>query len=186
MRIFLLLVTNIPLFFLNYWMKCFIFITFDYLFFKNVFCFALNSALSDFIYFLYKFIYFNWRLITLHYCIDFAIHQHESAAGRRGVQDGDTCYFFNTLNLYLSFGLLRPLHYVLFILYFLATVPITPSITTLSFLPILSHLNLYKSTELIYQVLQTILMSFWLNRTYIEYENIDSSSSYLKTKRVYN
>ena len=31
--------------------------------------------------FLYKFIYFNWRLITLHYCIGFAIHQHESATG---------------------------------------------------------------------------------------------------------
>ena len=29
--------------------------------------------------FLYKFIYFNWRLITLQYCIGFAIHQHESA-----------------------------------------------------------------------------------------------------------
>ena len=29
----------------------------------------------------YKFIYFNWRLITLHYCIGFAIHQHESATG---------------------------------------------------------------------------------------------------------
>ena len=29
----------------------------------------------------YKFIYFNWRLITLQYCIDFAIHQHESATG---------------------------------------------------------------------------------------------------------
>ena len=31
--------------------------------------------------FLYKFIYFNWRLITLQYCIGFAIHQHESAMG---------------------------------------------------------------------------------------------------------
>ena len=31
--------------------------------------------------FLYKFIYFNWRLITLQYCIGFAIHQHESAKG---------------------------------------------------------------------------------------------------------
>ena len=31
--------------------------------------------------FLYKFIYFNWRLITLKYCIGFAIHQHESAMG---------------------------------------------------------------------------------------------------------
>ena len=26
----------------------------------------------------YKFIYFNWRLITLQYCIGFAIHWHES------------------------------------------------------------------------------------------------------------
>ena len=31
--------------------------------------------------FQYKFIYFNWRLITLQYCIGFAIHQHESATG---------------------------------------------------------------------------------------------------------
>ena len=29
----------------------------------------------------YNFIYFNWRLITLQYCIGFAIHQHESATG---------------------------------------------------------------------------------------------------------
>ena len=29
----------------------------------------------------FKFIYFNWRLITLQYCICFAIHQHESATG---------------------------------------------------------------------------------------------------------
>ena len=29
----------------------------------------------------YKFIYFHWRLITLQYCIGFAIHQHESAMG---------------------------------------------------------------------------------------------------------
>ena len=28
-----------------------------------------------------EFIYFNWRLITLQYCIGFAIHQHESATG---------------------------------------------------------------------------------------------------------
>ena len=28
-----------------------------------------------------KFIYFNWRLITLQYCIGFAILQHESATG---------------------------------------------------------------------------------------------------------
>ena len=29
----------------------------------------------------YKFIYFNWRLITLQYCSGFAIHWHESAMG---------------------------------------------------------------------------------------------------------
>ena len=29
----------------------------------------------------YKFIYFNWRLIILQYCIGFAIHQHEFATG---------------------------------------------------------------------------------------------------------
>ena len=28
-----------------------------------------------------KFIYFNWKLITLQYCVGFAIHQHESATG---------------------------------------------------------------------------------------------------------
>ena len=33
------------------------------------------------LFFKYKFIYFNWRLITLQYCIGFAIHQHESATG---------------------------------------------------------------------------------------------------------
>ena len=31
------------------------------------------------LFFKYKFIYFNWRLITLQHCIGFAIHQHESA-----------------------------------------------------------------------------------------------------------
>ena len=31
--------------------------------------------------FKYKFIYLNWRLITLQYCIGFAIHLHESATG---------------------------------------------------------------------------------------------------------
>ena len=30
---------------------------------------------------LFFFIYFNWRLITLQYCIGFAIHQHESTTG---------------------------------------------------------------------------------------------------------
>ena len=34
-----------------------------------------------FLFFKYKFIYFNWRLITLQYCIGFAIHWHELAMG---------------------------------------------------------------------------------------------------------
>ena len=32
-------------------------------------------------FFKFKFIYFNWRLITLQYCIGYATHQHESATG---------------------------------------------------------------------------------------------------------
>ena len=42
------------------------------------------SSLSHsvvFLNFFALFIYFNWRLITLQYCIDFAIHQLESATG---------------------------------------------------------------------------------------------------------
>ena len=34
-----------------------------------------------FLFFKFKFIYFNWRLITLKYCIGFAIHQHASTTG---------------------------------------------------------------------------------------------------------
>ena len=37
--------------------------------------------LSTMFFFKCKFIYFNWRLITLQYHIGFAIHQHESATG---------------------------------------------------------------------------------------------------------
>ena len=37
--------------------------------------------MSIFFSFFLKFIYFNWRLITLQYCISFAIHQHESTTG---------------------------------------------------------------------------------------------------------
>ena len=41
---------------------------------------ATVTICSDF-FLKYKFIYFNWRLITLQYCIGFAIHQHETATG---------------------------------------------------------------------------------------------------------
>ena len=42
---------------------------------------TLLAACEMSIIFLIKFIYFNWRLITLQYCSGFAIHQHESATG---------------------------------------------------------------------------------------------------------
>ena len=41
----------------------------------------LSNFYFHFLYFLNKFIHFNWRLITLQYCIGFAIHQHESTKG---------------------------------------------------------------------------------------------------------
>ena len=48
------------------------------LFWVNVF----KSRVFFLIYFFkYKFIYFNWRLVTLQYCFGFAIHQHESTMG---------------------------------------------------------------------------------------------------------
>ena len=40
---------------------------------QDIYFFSFFSIL-----FWYKFIYFNWRLITLQYCIGFARHQHES------------------------------------------------------------------------------------------------------------
>ena len=41
----------------------------------------MEQCLRALLSFKYKFIYFNWRLITLQYCIGFAIHQHESTMG---------------------------------------------------------------------------------------------------------
>ena len=41
----------------------------------------VNTFFYFFNFFKYKFIYFNWRLISLQYCIGFATHQHESATG---------------------------------------------------------------------------------------------------------
>ena len=62
--------------------------------FKNIDCMPFHCLLNMhcthaltikkmhfFLYFYFKFIYFNWRLITLQYCIGFAIHWHESAMG---------------------------------------------------------------------------------------------------------
>ena len=35
----------------------------------------------NFFFYYFKFIYFNWRLITLQYCIGSGTHQHESTTG---------------------------------------------------------------------------------------------------------
>ena len=43
--------------------------------------FLTSSTHPSFLFFKYKFIYFNWRLITLQYCTGFAIHQQEPATG---------------------------------------------------------------------------------------------------------
>ena len=43
--------------------------------------FFLNLRKNFLIYLFLKFIYFNWRLITLQYCSGFAIYWHESAMG---------------------------------------------------------------------------------------------------------
>ena len=45
--------------------------------------FFILKLLLYFLFFKYKFIYFNWMLITLRYCIGFAIHQHESTTGNK-------------------------------------------------------------------------------------------------------
>ena len=42
---------------------------------------ATDDIVICFYFFKYIFIYFNWRLIILQYCVGFAIHQHESTTG---------------------------------------------------------------------------------------------------------
>ena len=48
---------------------------------KNIPLWICYTGLSIIFFLFFKFIYFNWRLITLQYCIGFAIHQHESTTG---------------------------------------------------------------------------------------------------------
>ena len=48
-----------------------------YLSYRDHFCCCCCCCVVLF----FKFTYFNWRLITLQYCIGFAIHQHESTMG---------------------------------------------------------------------------------------------------------
>ena len=70
---------------------------------KNIFCFIDYAKAFDCVdhnrpwkflfsfsfFFKYKFIYFNWKLITLQYCIGFAIHKEI------GTQDHLTCLMRN-------------------------------------------------------------------------------------------
>ena len=42
---------------------------------------VLKYLFKTFDHLIFIYIYFNWRLITLQYCIGFVIHQHESATG---------------------------------------------------------------------------------------------------------
>ena len=50
-----------------------------YILFQIVFHYVI--FLIFYLFYFLKFIYFNWRLITLQYCSGFAIHWHESAMG---------------------------------------------------------------------------------------------------------
>ena len=61
-------------------------VEFGWNFLWKIIFYFLNLLLSFFFilcfyFILYKFIYFNRRLITLQYCIGFAIHWHESTTG---------------------------------------------------------------------------------------------------------
>ena len=48
---------------------------------EKLYCFLLKHLAYLLFLIFKKIIYFNWRWITLQYCIGFAIHQHESATG---------------------------------------------------------------------------------------------------------
>ena len=61
-------------------LQYYIWIQQNFLWTKVSFCFS-SAEKYRWLFLKFKFIYFNWRLITLQYCIGFAIHQHESATG---------------------------------------------------------------------------------------------------------
>ena len=59
-------------------------------------------------FFLFKCIYFNQWLITLQYCIGFAIHQHESATGVHNIMLQRNCPFFCYCSVLSSSYMLIP------------------------------------------------------------------------------
>ena len=63
------------------WAPCRLGTCLTYLFSTSPQPIVWNVSDPPILFFKFKFIYFNWRLITLQYCIGFAIHQHESATG---------------------------------------------------------------------------------------------------------
>ena len=68
----------------NLFERCFALFWLFYMFsgsFTLLLLFCIYFFLNFIYFFKFKFIYFNWRLITLQYCIGFAKHQHESATG---------------------------------------------------------------------------------------------------------
>ena len=48
----------------------------------------------------FKFIYFNWRLITLQYWIGFAIHPHDDSADVGNLISGSSAFSKSSLNIW--------------------------------------------------------------------------------------